>query len=557
LLLAAITPAFFAATASAQTVHVPADYATIQAALNSGATMIYVGQGTYPETLMVQSIVTLLPEPPANPMSAVPFPVVAGMSISRNEAVERRLYVRGFHFTGRVVQQNSDQWAWTAIEGCKLDAGFQNTGGSGVGETIQIRGCVITGDVYLHAYGADFSGNMVWRGQARVHSNGLGAVIRDNLVVGPAAAGLLSTSGDSPGLMTGNTVIGVTTGYTLQYGTASGNVAEDCGGAGFALGQLVYGGRATFSNNLARRCGEGFGLFDRPGEVIVTGNQIDSSGAAGIHVGPGVAAFVTSNAIHASGSHGIWIEGYFPPSGNTVTFSGGDGIRSPECPEWNVVGRSSGHGIVAPAAKHNTVYLNAGDGLELSGTGGSSDSVSNNLSYGNAGFGLRWTGNTSPILHCNDWFGNGSGASAGTAAGATDLAMNPLFCNLPQDVVTLSSASPLLAMAGCGPIGALGPGCASALAVPPGAGPFARFAAHPNPSRGAVELRWERAAIPCRIEVFDLAGALRFRADLPAGTTELRWAGEDLEHRTLPRGVYFARRTAGAAHQLARLVLVR
>lgn len=557
LLLAAAVPALLASSAPAQTVHVPADHSTIQAAINSGATLVYVAQGTYPETLQVQGVVTLLPEPPANPMAAPPFPRVAGMAISRNETVERHLYVRGFHFTGRVHQQNSDRWGWTTLEGCKLDAGFQTTGGSGPGETIQIRACVITGDVFLYAYGADFTGNMVWKGQARVHSNGLGAVVRDNLVIGPSATGLLSTSGDSPGSITGNVVSGVTTGYTLQYGTASGNVAEDCGGSGFAVGHVTYGGATTFADNIARRCRSGFGLFDKPGEIAVTGNVVDSSRSVGIHVGPGVAALVTGNTVHVSNSHGIWVEGYFAPSSNTVTYSGGDGIRSPERPEWNVVGRSAGRGIVAQEARHNTVYLNAGHGLELAGTGGATDSITHNLAYGNGGAGLRWTGSATPALGCNDWYGNLAGATSGVAIGGTDVSLLPLFCNLPADDASLSSSSPLLSPPGCGLVGALGAGCTSTVGVPTPPVPSTRFAVRPNPAGGEVEMRWARSETPSRIEVFDVTGALRYRADVEAGVSELRWSGEDAARHALPGGIYFVRRSTGTAQEHARVVLTR
>ena len=62
-------------------------------------------------------------------------------------------------------------------------------------------------------------------------------------------------------------------------------------------------------------------------------------------------------------------------------------------------------------------------------------------------------------LGCNDWFGNVAGAVSGADPGATDLALDPLFCDVTQGDVHLSALSPLLNAAGCGQIGALGQGC--------------------------------------------------------------------------------------------------
>ena len=79
----------------------------------------------------------------------------------------------------------------------------------------------------------------------------------------------------------------------------------------------------------------------------------------------------------------------------------------------------------------------------------------------------------------------------------------------------------------------------------------------PNPARGPVEMRWARVGMASRIEVFDLAGALRFRADVASGAEQLMWSGTDAGGRALPGGIYFVRRTAGSMQESARLVLVR
>ncbi len=546
-----------ASGAMAQTVHVPADHATIQEAIDSGATLVYVAEGTYPESLVVASTLTLLGEPPADPMAAPPFPRVWGLAIGRGAAMHPDVYVRGFHFTGPVRACNSaTNGGRTILEGCRLDAGFTSTCGGGVGETVHLRSCIIAGDVYLNAYGADFTNNTVLRGQAQVHSNGLGAVIRDNVVIGPSARGLSSTSGDSPGTISGNFVSGVGTAYVLANGTASGNVAEDCV-RGYIIEGPQWGTTGRFRANVARRCDTGFELTARSGLNEVVGNVADSCRGVGIHIGPSIVALVRGNSVNASGSHGIWHEGYFAPTGNRVMRAGGDGIRAHEGADSNVVGRSAGRGIAAAEASHNTVYSNAGHGLELSGGTGTSAWAIGNVAYGNSGYGLLWTGGGGVTLACNDWFGNFAGATSGVAPGANDTALDPLFCDLPADDVTLSSGSPLLSRPGCDAAGALGVGCAIAVDVSSPADDAVRLLVRPNPTRGAVELRWARSTTAGRIEVFDLAGSLRYRAELAPGVERLLWSGVDSAGRALPGGVYFVRHTSGRLEEGARLIVVR
>lgn len=542
-----------ATTATAQTVHVPADFTTIQAALNSGATVVYVAQGTYAETLDVQRTVTLLPEPPADPLDEAPFPHVRGMNVRHLGVYSPTVIVRGFRFTGVVTQTNHQlRTGVTTIEGCRLDKGFWTLGGSGLGEAIKIRSCVITGDVFVYCYYTDFTGNMVWKGHADIHANGgNGAVIRDNLVIGPDETGLMSTSADAAGLISGNTVSGVATAYTLASGTAVDNVAQDCV-TGFT-GANIPGSTRTYQSNRVLRCVTGFELLPLPGVNHVIDSDIDSVSGVGIHAGAGSTNELTDNSVTASGSSGIWLEGYGTATENRVLYAGADGIRSNRRVEWNVVGRSAGHGIVAPSARHNTVFLNEGSGLSLSSA--SPDTVLSNIAYGNTGYGLRWTGLGSVVLRCNDWYGNHAGATQGVSPGGLDVAVDPLFCFLTRNNVYLSSGSPVLSLAHCGLVGALGQGCTSPVGVADDASVAPRFTARPNPAGASVDFEWPADSQPSRIEVFDLAGAVRFHAELPGGTRSLRWNGRDTDGRELPRGVYFVRRSWGAQRQQTRVVL--
>jgi len=108
--------------------------------------------------------------------------------------------------------------------------------------------------------------------------------------------------------------------------------------------------------------------------------------------------------------------------------------------------------------RNNTIFDNRGSGIVLS-LEPFSATVRANISYANAGWGLTTQPGAQIALGCNDWFGNGSGGTSGVAADSTDLAVDPMFCDLAGADVRLNSASPLLNAGDCGQIGALGVGC--------------------------------------------------------------------------------------------------
>lgn len=551
-LLVAASLAIGVTLASAQ-VHVPGDYATIQAAINSGNALIYVGGGNWYETLSIDHTVTLLPEPPADARQPTPFPRVTGMSIIRNSTDYPTVTVRGFHFTNTVTQTNGYvRYGVTTIEGCKLDGGFNSLGSSGVTDAIKIRSCVITGDVYVYAYYTDFSGNFVWKGQVDVHSNGgSGALLRDNVVIGPSDNGLMSTSPDVAGAMSNNTVVGVTTGYTMVNGTISTSSATDCV-TGFA--NSGTGGTRTFYGNTALRCGVGIDLTATTGANVISANSIDSSTTFGIHTASGViTSSCTSNTVRHSGSHGIWLQGPGNATSNTIVLAGGDGIYVQDRADQNTVGRAMINGIVAESAKQNTSYWNGGAGFYI--TGAAPDTIDHNIGYGNTTYGLVWAGTGTPHLSCNDWYNNTLGRTYHVTAGATDLNADPLFCNLPADYAYLSSSSPCANPAGCGRIGSKVVACSTPTDAPPVDDADVRFSVRPNPTQGEVAMRWARSADPSVIEVFDLTGALRFRTELPGEATSFVWRGEDGAHGALRGGVYFVRRTSGARVEHARVVI--
>jgi hypothetical protein len=251
-------------------------------------------------------------------------------------------------------------------------------------------------------------------------------------------------------------------------------------------------------------------------------------------------------------------------SGNLVLDAGMDGIAVGYTAraDSNVVGRAGGVGVRVDLssgfpghARHNTVYQSAGAGFELAGA--NADSITHNIAYANGGAGLVWSGTGVPVLGCNDWFANSGGATSGVAPGASDLAVDPLFCNVAQDDVTLSQASSLLAAPGCGQIGARGEGCTAAVSVTPGTDEaLTRLRVFPHPTRGQVNFAWPESSLPARIEVFDVSGARRWERGVPAGTHHLTWDLADTTGERLAPGVYWARVNRGGEVFTSRVVLL-
>jgi hypothetical protein len=219
----------------------------------------------------------------------------------------------------------------------------------------------------------------------------------------------------------------------------------------------------------------------------------------------------------------------------------------------NVVGRCGGPGIIAETLQaasvtHNTSYLNRGSGIVTA-----SYSLSHNVSFGNKGYGLEWGGG-SQDRGCNDWFANESGAVKGGTPDPTDVAIDPLFCDIVADDVRLRADSPLLDAPGCGLIGALGMGCEAVASILPSSheGDLG-LVAYPLPARGGVQLSWKPLGVPGRIEIFDVSGALRWAGDVQSGSTGVRLPADG---KPITSGAYFARLSRGGVAATAKVVLV-
>jgi hypothetical protein len=272
---------------------------------------------------------------------------------------------------------------------------------------------------------------------------------------------------------------------TVDSSTVHGPLIMDCynlnrvrddvfeGIAGTAV--TVRGEGSDIGRNRVRGCGNGFDVVVEDGYSVIEDNDIEGcSGYACSSYGYyGEPTRVQRNRITKCGAHGIFASGSLIVLDNTVTDCGGPGLDlshddGSATVQDNVVGRC-GQGIVLVAGYlgydentedsmlGNTAYACTGSGFLLQYV--RSGAVARNIAAVNGKAGLEVVGGNPLALTCNDWFANTGGATSGVSPAATDLAVDPLFCDLAADDVQLRSDSPLLAAPGCGLIGALGKGC--------------------------------------------------------------------------------------------------
>jgi hypothetical protein len=413
----AVVPAY------ATTAVVPDSFPTIQAGIDSWRDTVLVRGGHYDEDLVLITGATLAVIPSEAGGDTVE---TGGLSLEYAGygvpylPVRSLADVRGFHFAGPVrTALGSGYRLEIAFAACRMDSGL-SVPLSSTTSSVHIDSCTILNGVYVVTYSSvDFTNNTLLGGGVYVYAEGTFRM-EGNHVEGPALIGIRAfTAGGAT--IVGNTVVATETGIKFRVYDGSriaDNEVRECTGSAFE-GES-YGG-AFYERNKVARCG-GYAFDILAGNNDNTRfrhNQVVDCAAGGVRA-VGMAAFIA---------------------------------------DFNVVGRCGGPGFDIERGGNlsgNTSYLNHGAGfLVRDGI----PTFTNNIAYGNLDVGLSCLGTDAPFLACNDWFANIGGATSGTLPGATDLAVDPLFCGPDQDDVHLSAGSPLLDAFGCGLIGALGQGC--------------------------------------------------------------------------------------------------
>lgn len=542
---------------------VPDDHSTIQAAVDSGVDTVVVRQGEYPEVVQLArgvSIIGVVPTEAPFTFGVPPLPALGGLV--GLDLAHGLVVLKGLRFRG--VVSLSPTTASVRVSGCRLDRGISF--GNANGSQDHITNCLSFGDIVNNGFNGSVGLCTVVGGTIRIPYSHSTLMVHDNVVVGPAPVGI-QLHEDSYAI--GNYVRGCEVGIKAAcnfLASITGNIIEDCSGPGISFDHCSQSFVVDdVVGNVVRRCG-GRGISVPNGYNTIAENVVENCGAEGIfHSGVGLA--LRDNTVLRSGATGIRAGIMIGDNtGNVVLYSDGDGIHLDDVNRLsrNIVGRNSGRGIVVDGSDghtrsihHNTAFANNGAGLAISAVKPRPDSLTHNISFANA-IGLAWSGPGAPHLACNDWFANTGGAVTGLAPGATDVSLDPRFCDLPNDIVSLASDSPLANLAGCGQVGALGVACAVAVGVgDPRPASLGRLQIRPQPSRGAMHFVWPPTDVAITLEVFDVTGARRMARSVAPGASEFVWNGEDDSGQALPAGVYFAKLVHGRARSEATVVVIR
>lgn len=417
----------FPTSSHALTTVVPDDFATLQEAVDSPAETVLVRSGSYPAPVKIlrkyvwQSLIVTHPENAPNDP-----PRVGSIDLEPDQP----FLIRGLVIAG-MVRLRTGNPAHLGFEDCVLDSGLVqiSVGDAWNAGSLSMRGGIVRGGVSAVADNGNFDGvRFIGGGLALDGESGI-EVQRCTFQGTGSGTAILLQSPAGRGLVHDNTI------ENYAVGIATSRMGQE-----FA---------SDVQRNVIRRCGTGVALG---GEGLrVAGNEVSDCGA-GIHVVSHHGASIVGNLVLRSATAGITML-----------------LDDRSVCAGNVVGRSNGDGISIRSAyapceiTSNTVYENGGAGIAIftdfkAPDGEFPTSVGGNIGYGNRGSGLSWINPQTARLSCNVWYANEGGATSGVPPSATDLDIDPRFCALEKDDVSLRSDSPVL-VAACGTIGARGMGC--------------------------------------------------------------------------------------------------
>lgn len=220
-------------------------------------------------------------------------------------------------------------------------------------------------------------------------------------------------------------------GCEIASSSGSGIVIAGCPGG-------AYSEVGIAGNRVRGHSGHGVEAELSGGKATIAGNEIRDNGASGVSITHSYSE-VTGNAIHDNAGHGIEIvEGTSAMHGNTIVENAGAGIHV-----------TSGGKPYMQTIAADVVAFNGTAGL-FGGVGGMYN------------------------VSCCDVWNNGpaggfnyAGAIADRTGVEGNISVDPLFCGLAADKLSLLEGSPALVQS-CGPMGAFDePGCAQPDATRP------------------------------------------------------------------------------------------
>ena len=434
----------------ASAVTVPDDYATIQLALDSMADTVRVRAGNYPER-------------PTFLRHERPEGVVVMEGLAENGLRPRMqglivdgpfggFWVSGCAFTGAVDLNPGAGLSSVRFDSCDLDSGLtQHVEDTADYGSIAILRSRIKGPVVMSAHSSVCDADTFETYGVKT-LNEASSSVRNCLFQGPGT-------------------------HAVQLGPNDGTSHSAINNWIDGYGVGISGSNILVENNHIRNCQMGIGTEL---DATIRGNEIRDC-ETGINAYCEGTTSVANNTVLGSANDGI-----------DVTIVETTGVTIVD----NVVGRSGLYGMyvglsgssssTSVTLERNTSYRNERAGFWIAAEFGSfSMTLRNNIAFENGTYGVDADTSTTPD-GCNDWFGNVLGSTRGVTLSGTDLAVDPMFCDVDADSVHLSQKSPLLNAPGCGLIGARGLGCATTATL------LSLFTAERDAE--GVRLRWQVSA---------------------------------------------------------------
>lgn len=553
LLWVALLITCFAAPIGAATLNVPAQYPTIQAAVNAANSgdVVLVASGTYSDVVhqpggddttrcavIMKSGVTLRGSGPGSTIinadslgRGIHCSNVTGVTIRDLKVIRAFAPVLG---SAILVKDTSN----VAIFNCEISNNFDG------------------GIIYIKDCGGSISTT----------------TIRDNL----AKQG-------------GGLSIEERCNVTVTRCTVQGNQAPSGGGVFVRAQSITRFDDCTVQGNFINTLsGSGGGMMFVSSTPTVTNcrilNNISDGSGGGVAVFDGSVVSITKSTIQGNRTDGD----YGPGGGVYCDFST---LTMDDCLiARNVVegGSSDGAGVFVffgsdafgtPVVLNQvTISANANNSGQAGGAGGvalffSSPTISKSIiSHNSPGKAMVCLdAGDNPVVSCSDLFSNQGGNAICGTDGGNNFSLDPLFCDLANNNFRLQMTSPCYpgqhpdGGSACGGqrIGGVDPGCNPADATDGDVIPAATriLGNDPNPFHPSTTISFEldRTA-NIRLGVFDVAGRqVRLLAEgaLSAGRHRVRWDGKNEKGELAPSGVYFYRLQGSGLMETRRMVLTR
>ncbi len=523
-------------TATAATLNVPSQYATIQAAMDAAQSgdLVLVAPGTYHDCTH-----------PTEGAESTPACVIMKSGVTlRGAGVAPGDVIIDAQGLGRGIFM--ELVSNCAVENLTVTGAFAEIYGAGilirqVDQTVSITDCRVVscgdgGIVCIDYAHPTISGTIMQNNEAK---QGGGLSIEENsnpTITGcritenqaPSGAGVFIRTDCAP--VFSQCVIDHNT-ITAAYGNGGGICAQD---ASPTLNEC------WINNNVTLGIGGGVAFVNASGSMtdcVVLGNDAGGNYSQGGGIATSLSNPVLTNVTIAMNTcSGYGAEG----GGLDISFN------------------------PAPSLENCTIADNAtsaqGFGGGLSVQFGASPAINRCIISGStAGAGLYCAGGN-PNLSCTNVWGNAGGDELCGTDGGGNFSSDPLFCGTAERPYHLQDESPCATACGGDLVGANPTGCGTS-AVPDVADGSLHLGNMPNPFNPRTTIFFDLPqAGPAHLRIFDVAGRLvqeHTWTELPAGRSTYQWDGKDRHGHGVTSGVYFYRLDSREHSANQRMSLIR